>query len=110
MCEGFAPSALSPGGRVEERPWAAGAGHHLTRAGGTDFCNGSCFPVYVQVFSALIVIIAGAFIITIIYRSVVPLLSAPADGAGCRVVKRGAVAGRRGPAAPPELLMMPPCS
>ena len=29
----------------------------------------NCFPGYVQVFSALIVIIAGAFVITIIYRS-----------------------------------------
>lgn len=29
----------------------------------------NCFPAYVQVFSALIVIIAGAFVITIIYRS-----------------------------------------
>lgn len=29
-----------------------------------------CFPAYVQVFSALIVIIAGAFVITIIYKSV----------------------------------------
>ena len=51
-----------------ERPWAAGVPPDWQK---TDVCNGSCFPVYVQVFSALIVIIAGAFIITIIYRSVV---------------------------------------
>ncbi|XP_077926083.1 testis-expressed protein 29 [Halichoerus grypus] len=41
---------------------------------GCCFYKGVCYekavPVYVQVFSALIVIIAGAFIITIIYRVV----------------------------------------
>ncbi|XP_077014811.1 testis-expressed protein 29 [Tamandua tetradactyla] len=41
---------------------------------GCCFYRGVCYekavPVYVQVFSALIVIIAGAFIITIIYRVV----------------------------------------
>ncbi|XP_077711065.1 testis-expressed protein 29 [Canis aureus] len=39
---------------------------------GCCFYKGVCYekavPIYVQVFSALIVIIAGAFIITIIYR------------------------------------------
>ncbi|XP_012666964.1 testis-expressed protein 29 [Otolemur garnettii] len=41
---------------------------------GCCFYKGVCYekavPIYVQVFSALIVIIAGAFIITIIYRVV----------------------------------------
>ncbi|XP_058132396.1 testis-expressed protein 29 [Dasypus novemcinctus] len=41
---------------------------------GCCFYKGVCYekavPVYVQIFSALIVIIAGAFVITIIYRVV----------------------------------------
>uniref|UniRef100_A0ABI7ZD99 Testis expressed 29 n=1 Tax=Felis catus TaxID=9685 RepID=A0ABI7ZD99_FELCA len=41
---------------------------------GCCFYKGVCYekavPIYVQVFSALIVIIAGAFVITIIYRVV----------------------------------------
>lgn len=50
----------------------------------------TCFPVYVQVFSALIVIISGAFVITIIYRSVVsPRPNSPAEGAGRRVLGSG---------------------
>lgn len=64
--------------------------------GRPDFRNGNCFPVYVQVFSALIVIIAGAFIITIIYRSVAPPLThlqkvwdAGWRGAGGAVAARG---------------------
>lgn len=47
----------------------------------------NCFPAYVQVFSALIVIIAGAFVITIIYRSVLsfpePHCGPEGTGAGC---------------------------
>ncbi|XP_045139745.1 testis-expressed protein 29 [Echinops telfairi] len=35
-----------------------------------DVCYEKAVPIYVQVFSALIVIISGAFIITIIYRVV----------------------------------------
>ncbi|XP_045628882.1 testis-expressed protein 29 isoform X1 [Ursus americanus] len=72
---------------------------------GCCFYKGVCYekavPIYVQVFSALIVIIAGAFIITIIYRSV-PLLSAPADGAGCRVVRRGGCCWPEGPGGSPR--------
>lgn len=47
----------------------------------------NCFPVYVHVFSALIVIIAGAFVITIIYRSALsfpePHCRPKGTGAGC---------------------------
>ncbi|XP_075418805.1 testis-expressed protein 29 [Tenrec ecaudatus] len=35
-----------------------------------DVCYEKAVPIYVQVFSALIVIISGAFVITIIYRVV----------------------------------------
>ena len=53
----------------------------------------NCFPVYVHVFSALIVIIAGAFVITIIYRSA---LSFPEPHCG----PEGTGAGSCGRAAP----------
>lgn len=67
------PRCLQASTCPQERVWGRGLWQqeHCLTGRKTDFCNGSCFPVYVQVFSALIVIIAGAFIITIIYRSVV---------------------------------------
>uniref|UniRef100_A0A8C4MVD0 Testis expressed 29 n=1 Tax=Equus asinus asinus TaxID=83772 RepID=A0A8C4MVD0_EQUAS len=52
---------------------------------GCCFYKGVCYekavPAYVQVFSALIVIIAGAFVITIIYKSVTHTQSWELEGA-----------------------------
>ncbi|KAF5920347.1 hypothetical protein HPG69_009597 [Diceros bicornis minor] len=64
--------------RGEWAGWAAGQGLLRPRWGGLPCAlplgpsgDGlTCLPAYVQVFSALIVIIAGAFVITIIYKVV----------------------------------------
>ncbi|XP_032258415.1 testis-expressed protein 29 [Phoca vitulina] len=71
-------SVGQPGHRVCDIPLYDICDYNVTRDRckelGCCFYKGVCYekavPVYVQVFSALIVIIAGAFIITIIYRVV----------------------------------------
>uniref|UniRef100_A0A8C6ZZU2 Testis-expressed sequence 29 protein n=1 Tax=Neovison vison TaxID=452646 RepID=A0A8C6ZZU2_NEOVI len=58
---------------------------------GCCFYKGVCYekavPIYVQVFSALIVVIAGAFVITIIYRSAGPPPNTPRDSGAPRAAQ-----------------------
>lgn len=103
-CRGQSPG-LSQAGGVEGRQAGAvaTAGRQVAlRKRWPAVTPRNCFPAYVQVFSALIVIIAGAFVITIIYRSALslpePHCGPEGTGAGCcgRADPASLQCGRRG--------------